>query len=42
MIASARQKLATQEGWIKERRERIDQALAGLDRDFAKLVPGAN
>jgi len=42
MIASARQTLATQESWIKERRERIDQALAGLDRDFDKVVARAN
>jgi len=42
MIAGARQKLAAQESWIKERRERIDQALAGLDRDFDKIAARAN
>jgi argininosuccinate lyase len=42
MIASARQKLATQESWIRERRERIDQALTGLDRDFDKIAARAN
>jgi argininosuccinate lyase len=38
MVAEAKQSLAEQDQWIKARRQRIDGALAGLDRDFAKLV----
>lgn len=42
MLAAAKQTLARQEEWIKQRRERIDGALAGLDRDFAKVLAKAN
>jgi argininosuccinate lyase len=38
MLAAARQDLAEQEGWIRERRQRIDGALASLDADFARLA----
>ena len=38
MLAEAKRRLAEQDQWIKERRERIDGALAGLDRDFGKLL----
>lgn len=38
MLAAARQELAEQEAWIRERRERIDGALASLDADFARLA----
>ncbi|WP_240654779.1 lyase family protein [Rhodovarius crocodyli] len=37
MIAATGQALAAQEGWIRERRERIDGALATLNADFARL-----
>lgn len=37
MVAEAKQSLAEQDQWIKARRQRIDGALAGLDRDFARL-----
>jgi argininosuccinate lyase len=38
MLAAARQNLAEQEAWIRERRARIDGALASLDADFARLA----
>ncbi|MDB5379557.1 MAG: argininosuccinate lyase, partial [Rubritepida sp.] len=38
MLAAAQQDLAEQEGWIRERRERIDGALASLDADFQRLT----
>jgi argininosuccinate lyase len=38
MLGLAKQKLAQQEQWNKERRGRIDSALAALDRDFGKLL----
>jgi len=38
MISEARNDLAAQEGWSKERRERIDSALSRLDGDFRKLL----
>jgi argininosuccinate lyase len=41
MLDAARTAVAAQEGWVKERRGVIDTALAGLDRDFAKLLPAA-
>jgi len=39
MLAAAQRNLAEQEAWIRERRERIDGALAALDADFARLTP---
>ena len=41
MIADAKRRLTEQDQWIKERRERIDGALARLDGDFSKLVASA-
>ncbi|SFI83946.1 argininosuccinate lyase [Bosea sp. OK403] len=41
MLGLAKQKLAQQEQWSKERRGRIDSALAALDRDFGKLLERA-
>jgi argininosuccinate lyase len=41
MLGLAKQKLAQQEQWTKERRGRIDTALAALDRDFGKLLERA-
>jgi argininosuccinate lyase len=41
MIADAKRRLTEQDQWIKERRERIDGALARLDGDFGKLVASA-
>jgi argininosuccinate lyase len=41
MLAAANQTLTTQNGWIGERRGRIDTALSLLDSDFAKLLPAA-
>lgn len=38
MLGEARQRIATQDAWIAARRQRIDQSLAKLDRDFDKLV----
>jgi argininosuccinate lyase len=38
---TAKQKLAQQEQWTKERRGRIDTALAALDRDFGKILERA-
>ncbi|MFD1883370.1 argininosuccinate lyase [Paracoccus pacificus] len=42
MIASARERLARQEVWIKERRDHIDASLKKLDDDFAKLLPASD
>jgi argininosuccinate lyase len=39
MLKAAKEKLAQQDDWVKQRRARINDALAGLDRDFDKLVP---
>jgi argininosuccinate lyase len=39
MLKAAKQRLAQQDAWIKEKRARIDGSLARLDRDFDKLVP---
>lgn len=41
MLGLAKQKLAQQEQWNKERRGRIDTALATLDRDFGKVLERA-
>ncbi len=38
MIAQSQQRLALEEQWITERRNRIAAALAQLDRDFARLA----
>ncbi|ANN79511.1 argininosuccinate lyase [Bordetella flabilis] len=42
MLGQARDKLAAQAAWIKARRAHIDEALAGLDRDFDKLANSAS
>lgn len=41
MLASARQRIAQQDEWIKTRRARIDESLARLDADFQRLLPPA-
>ncbi|GAB1575789.1 argininosuccinate lyase [Bordetella petrii] len=41
MLAQARARLAEQDAWIQARRKHIDDALARLDGDFAKLAGGA-
>jgi argininosuccinate lyase len=38
MLKAAQQRMAQQDGWIKEKRARIDSSLARLDRDFGKLL----
>ncbi|RMC37748.1 argininosuccinate lyase [Paracoccus alkanivorans] len=38
MIGEARDRLTTQSQWIKEKRDHIDTALAGLDEDFSALL----
>lgn len=38
MLTAARAKLAQRGQWVKEERARIDSSLAGLDRDFDKLL----
>lgn len=42
MIAAAQASLMAQEGWIRERQQRVDGALAALDADFRRLLGGAN
>ena len=42
MIAAAQANLTAQEGWIRERQQRVDGALAALDADFRRLLGGAN
>jgi argininosuccinate lyase len=37
MVQEARQRVATQDAWIKARREQIETSLARLDEDFEKL-----
>ena len=39
MLAAARQEVSAQEAWIRDRRQRIDDALASLDADFTRLAP---
>ncbi|MDB6454379.1 argininosuccinate lyase [Falsirhodobacter sp. 20TX0035] len=39
MLTAARDRLTAQDAWIAERRARIDDSLARLDADFAKLLP---
>ena len=41
MLKAAKQKLAQQNDWVAQNRGRISNALAGLDRDFDKLLPMA-
>ncbi|MBE9604895.1 argininosuccinate lyase [Acetobacteraceae bacterium H6797] len=41
MLGLAKQRLADDQSWITERQSRIDQALASLDADFAKLLPAS-
>lgn len=38
MLAAAQARVKQQDGWIGERRNRIDSALASLDGDFGKLL----
>jgi argininosuccinate lyase len=38
MLKAASEKLAKQNDWIAQNRARISNALAGLDRDFDKLL----
>ena len=38
MLKIANQKLAEQDAWIKEKRDRINTSLAKLDTDFGKLL----
>ncbi|MEC5405642.1 argininosuccinate lyase [Paraburkholderia sp. MPAMCS5] len=40
MLTAAKAKLAQQDAWVKEKRAKIDSSLAGLDRDFDKLLTG--
>jgi argininosuccinate lyase len=40
MLKAAKQKLAGQNDWVAQNRARISDALAGLDRDFDKLLAG--
>ncbi|VFR27833.1 Argininosuccinate lyase [plant metagenome] len=39
MLELARKRLAADAGWASARRDHIDDALARLDRDFARLLP---
>ncbi|MVW79480.1 argininosuccinate lyase [Bordetella sp. 02P26C-1] len=41
MLKEAKSRLADQAGWIQSRRAHIDQSLAQLDSDFAKLAANA-
>jgi argininosuccinate lyase len=42
MLKAARQKLAQQDAWVKEKRAKIDSSLGRLDQDFNSLVKRAN
>jgi argininosuccinate lyase len=42
MLDTAKQKLAQQEAWIREKRSRIDNSLAKLNQDFDKIAKGGN
>ncbi len=42
MLREARQRLDQQDGWVKEKRARIADALARLDADFTALARSAN
>ena len=42
MLEAAKQRLAQQDGWIREKRSRIDTSLARLDGDFRKLLKSSN
>ena len=42
MLASAKQRIEQQDGWIKERRSQIESSLAKLNEDFDKLLKGSN
>lgn len=42
MLKAARQKLAQQDAWVKEKRAKIDSSLGRLDQDFDSLVKRAN
>nr|WP_314626648.1 argininosuccinate lyase [uncultured Noviherbaspirillum sp.] len=39
MVKAAKERLARQNDWVVQNRGRIGNALAGLDRDFDKLLP---
>lgn len=38
MLTAARAKIAQQDTWVTEKRKKIDSSLAGLDREFDKLL----
>jgi argininosuccinate lyase len=42
MLEAAKQRLAQQDGWIREKRSRTDTSLAMLDDDFKKLLKSSN
>ena len=42
MLDAAKQKLAQQEAWIREKRSRIDNSLAKLNEDFDKVAKSGN
>ncbi|HEU4372595.1 MAG TPA: argininosuccinate lyase [Telluria sp.] len=42
MLNAARQKLAQQDAWVKEKRAKIDSSLGRLDQDFDRLLKRAN
>lgn len=42
MLSEARRRLAQQDDWIKQRREKIDASLARLAADFGALAKGGN
>lgn len=42
MLKLANRKLAEQDAWLKERRDRINTSQAKLDADFAKLLNSGN
>jgi argininosuccinate lyase len=42
MLAAAKQRVEQQDGWIKEKRSRIQSSLAKLNEDFDKLLKSSN
>jgi argininosuccinate lyase len=41
-LAAAKQRIEQQDGWMKEKRSRIESSLAKLDHDFDKLLKSSN
>jgi hypothetical protein len=41
MLTLAQNMIATEQTWVKDKRARIDAAMARLDQDFAKLIAAA-